>query len=240
MSASRRRTPAETDPTKAVAYLRASTVKQDLSPAAQRRMISSWARANKIEVISEHLDHGVCGEVELHERPALLAALASLRERGAGLLLVAKRDRLGRSVEVLVMVEREVARLGAKVAAADGGNGDSLHDKFLRRVLDAVAEHELHLIRARTRAALRVRKDRGLRTGSIPLGYRLADDGETLVPDPRERRAAALARRLRAEGISLRAVGERLDERGYQTRTGARWHPEQVRRLLKLRRGRGR
>ncbi len=240
MTSTRPKSRPETDPTKAVAYLRASTLKQDLSPSSQRRMINQWAKANKIGVVTELLDHGVSGEAELHERPGLIAALAAVQEHRAGLLLVAKRDRLGRSVEGLVLVERELKRLGARVVAADGTNGDALHDKFLRRVLDAVAEHELHLIRARTKAALRVRRDRGQRTGSVPLGCRLGPDGETLLPDPRERRAATMARRLHGEGLSLRGVGERLDEAGYTTRAGTPWHPEQVRRLLQLGRGRGR
>jgi len=240
MTSTRRTSAPATDAAKAVVYLRASTVKQDLSPAAQRKLIALWAKANKVEVVAEHLDHGVCGAAEIAERPALLAALADLGRHRAGLLLVAKRDRLGRSVEGLVLVEREVVRLGSKVVAADGGNGDDLHDKFLRRVLDAVAEHELALIRARTRAALAVRRDRGLRTGSVPLGFQLADDRETLVAEPRERRAAGLARRLHQSGRSLREIAEQLDEAALATRSGARWHPEQVRRLLQLGRGRRR
>jgi len=234
MPSTRRRGTPQTDPAKAIAYIRASTIKQDLSPGAQRKMIALWAKANKVEVVAEFLDHGVSGEAELHERPALIAALAAVQKHGAGLLVVAKRDRLGRSVEVLVLVEREVAKLGAKVVSSDGGNGDHLHDRFLRRVLDAAAEHELALIRARTRAALAVRRDRGLRTGSIPLGHHVGNDGETLLPNPGERRAAGLARRLRDGGRSLREVGELLDEAGHRTRSGTRWHPEQVRRLLGL------
>jgi DNA invertase Pin-like site-specific DNA recombinase len=239
MTAARRRTIPATDSTKAIAYLRASTTKQELSPAAQRKMVAEWAKANRVEVVEEHHDLGVCGATEIPDRPGLVAALAALHEHRAGVPLVARRDRLGRSVETLVLVEREVARLGAKVVTADGANGDDAHDKFLRRILDAVAEHELAIIRARTKAALAVRRDRGLRCGNVPLGQRLGEDGETLLPDLGERRAAALARRLRDEGLSLRDVAERLDEATHATRTGARWHHEQVRRLLSLsRRGR--
>lgn len=221
------------DPTRAVAYLRASTRRQELSPAAQRKMLSEWTREHGVEVVAEHLDHGVSGATELGDRPALLTALEDLSKLEAGLLLVAKRDRLGRSVETLVLVEREVRRLGARVVAADGGNGDDLHDKFMRRILDAVAEHERELIRARTRAALAVRREQGRRTGAVPLGFSCDDDGHLQV-NLRERRAAGLARRLRDGGLSLRDVAERLDEAGYRTRAGSPWHPEQIRRLLLL------
>lgn len=215
-------------------YVRASTVSQDLSGPAQAKMIREWVKKNRVEVVAQHSDLGVCGATELDERPGLLAALHSMRELGAGLLVVAKRDRLGRSVEALVLLEREVARLGGKVVTADGSNGEDLHDRLVRRVLDAVAEHELGIIRARTKAALAVRKDRGLCTGSIPLGFKLDKDGEVLVPDVAERRAAGLARRLRADGLSLRDIAERLDEAGHRTRTGKPWHPQQVQILLRL------
>lgn len=233
MSESRRSQRTDLDPKRAVSYLRASTKKQELSPAAQRRMIAEWAASEGIEIVAEHLDHGVSGAAEISKRPGLLAALQDLSRLGAGYLLVAKRDRLGRSVETLVLVEREVRRLGGRIVAADGGNGDDLHDKFMRRILDAVAEHERELIRARTKAALRVRRDRGLRVGCVPLGFDCNEDGMLYV-NHQERRAAGLARRLRQEGLSLRDIAERLDEAGHRTRTGSPWHPEQVRRLLCL------
>ncbi|MEM9462407.1 MAG: recombinase family protein [Myxococcota bacterium] len=232
---SSRTSPPNLDPKRAVLYLRASTRRQELSPSAQREMVAEWARAKGIEVVAEFLDHGVSGATELAERPGLMKALQSLQDLDAGVVVVAKRDRLGRSVEVLVLVEREIRRLGARVMAADTSNDDAPSARFMRRVLDAVAEHERDLIRARTRAALDVRRARGLRTGSVPLGF-TCDEAGQLVVDIKERRATGLARRLREEGLSLRAVAERLDEAGHRTRSGSPWHPEQIRRLLRLRR----
>lgn len=226
-------TPPNLNPNRAVLYLRASTQRQELSPAAQRKMVAEWAKSHGIEVVAEFVDRGISGAAELADRPGLMQALQSLHELDAGTVVVAKRDRLARSVEVLVLVEREIRRLGARVMAADASNDDAPGAKFMRRVLDAVSEHERDLIRARTRAALEVRRARGLRVGSIPLGHSCDDDGN-LVVNLRERRAAGLARRLREEGLSLRQVAERLDEAGCPTRTGSAWHPEQVRRLLRV------
>lgn len=226
-------TPPNLDPKRAVLYLRASTQRQELSPAAQRKMVAEWAKKNGVEVVAEFLDRGVSGAAELADRPELMQALQSLHELDAGTVVVAKRDRLARSVEVLVLVEREVRRLGARLMAADTSNDDAPAAKFMRRVLDAVSEHERDLIRARTRAALEVRRSRGLRVGSVPLGHSCDDDGKLII-NLRERRAAGLARRLRDDGLSLRQVAERLDEAGYRTRTGSSWHPEQIRRLLRL------
>ncbi len=65
----------------------------------------------------------------MDQRPALVAALAELRAEGAGVLVVAKRDRLARDVYIAAGIERHVARLGARVWSADGvGNGDAPAD----------------------------------------------------------------------------------------------------------------
>jgi hypothetical protein len=58
-----------------------------------------------------HEDRGLSGKLGMEKRPGLLAAVADLR-RG-DVLLVAKRDRLGRDPIVVAMVERLVTRKGA-------------------------------------------------------------------------------------------------------------------------------
>jgi hypothetical protein len=53
-------------------------------------------------------------------------ALGELRALGAGVLVVAKRDRLARDVYVAATIERAVASGGARVVSADGtANGDA-------------------------------------------------------------------------------------------------------------------
>ena len=70
-------------------------------------------------------DHGVGGAEGLDKRIGLGAALAALRQKRAGVLLVAKRDRLARDPILAAMLERQVEREGSVVRAADGaGNGE--------------------------------------------------------------------------------------------------------------------
>lgn len=67
---------------------------------------------------------------------------------------------------------------------------------------------------ALTREAMAEKKARGERVGDIPHGYRLADDGRTLEADANEREIIATVRRLRGEGLTLRAICERLTALG--------------------------
>ena len=143
------------------------------------------------------------------------AALDALGIQGAGVLVVARRDRIARDVVLAGEIEREVARAGARLVSATGeGNGDSPADAFLRTVIDGAAQDERALIRARTRASLAAKRARRELVGAIPYGFALRGDGMHLVAARQEQATIARARGLRARGLSLRAVAAKLGFRG--------------------------
>jgi len=217
----------------AVAYLRASKDEQRLSPEAQRATVEAWAAREGVQVVAWCVDQGVCSVTPIDGRPALLAALAALREHGAGVLVVAKRDRIARDVVLAAGVEREAARLGARVTSASGeGNGDSPADQFMRTVVDGAAQYERGLIRARTKAALAAKSAKGERVGAVPFGFALAADGVHLVAVEGEQVVIARARALAAEGRSLRAVAAQLAVEGHVSRKGGAFFAPQVARML--------
>jgi hypothetical protein len=117
----------------------------------------------------------------------------SLRHRT---LLASLREIQGRVLDlaVSVLIERAVKESGARVVSADGvGNGDGAADAFLRAILDAVAAYERELIRARTRAAMAVKRTKSERSGKIPYGLTLAGEGQHLVSDEFEQSVIARA-----------------------------------------------
>jgi DNA invertase Pin-like site-specific DNA recombinase len=207
-------------PVLAVGYLRVSTEDQRLGPEAQRAQIEAWAARAQITIGAWHTDQGVSGGADLDNRPGLIAALGELRAIGAGVLVVAKRDRLARDVGVAAAIERATEASGARVQSADGtGNGAEASDAFIRTIIDAAAAYERALIRARTKAALAAKKARGERAGNCPFGFRPGVGG-ALKRDPGEQAALATARQLRGEGRSLRAITRELAARGIVGRTG--------------------
>jgi len=214
-----------------VAYIRVSTEDQNLGPDAQREQIARWAAANGVEIVAEYVDHGISGAAPIDERPGLLQALSSLTEHGAGCFLVAKRDRLARDIMIAAMVDRLVERDGAQVVAADGaGNGSSPEAALLRGVIDLFAQYERAMIRARTKAALAVKKSRNEFTGgAIPFGYDVVD-GKLVVNDGQQAVITEMRRR-RANGDSLRKIASWLTEEGHLPASG-RWHAETVRLVI--------
>ena len=228
----RRRTPS---PHLAVAYVRVSTDDQQLGPEAQRAALERWAVATGTTFVAILEDIGVSGATPLPERPGLVAALAMLESSGAASLVVAKRDRLARDPMISAMVEAACARFGARVvsAAGEGTEDDGPTAILMRRIVDAFAEYERLLIRARTRAALAVKRGRGEKLGgATPYGYALASDGIHLEPDPDESAVVARVLELRAAGLSLVAVADRLTADGVPPR-GSRWHATTIARMIK-------
>src|ERR1700684_3154466 len=102
-------------PLVAIAYIRVSKDDQKLGPEAQRASIEAWAAREGVSVAALHVDQGVCSVTAIDQRPALVAALASLREHGAGVLVVAKRDRIARDPVLTRSVERAAEGCGARV-----------------------------------------------------------------------------------------------------------------------------
>jgi DNA invertase Pin-like site-specific DNA recombinase len=229
---------------KAVAYYRVSTDEQAESGAglaAQHDACRAYCGRLGIPMAEADADDGVSGAAPVDRRPGLLDALGLL-EKG-DVLLVSKRDRLARERRVIVMIEAAVERIGCRVvsAAGEGTQDDDPASILMRIILDGVAEYERLIIKARTKAALRAKQRRGQRTGKVPLGFDLADDGQrskegrpiALVANAGEQETIATIRALRSGGRTFRAIAAELDRLGIPTKEGrAAWHHSSVARIL--------
>ena len=195
---------------------------------AQRAAVEVAAKRLALPLASIFEDAGLSGAVDLESRPSLFAAVQALK-RG-DVLIVAKRDRLGRDLIGVAMIERSIMRKGARVvsAAGEGTEGTDAGAMMQRQILDVFAEYERRLIGQRTKAALRAKRERGERAGNLPYGYSLNADGRTLVPNPAEREVLAILAELRRAGYSQRAIAAELNRQGFTTRRGTAWRHQYV------------
>ena len=227
-----RRKPQAGNPQIIIGYVRVSTDEQSLGPVAQRKALERYCHANGAELVAVYEDLAVSGAAPLDKRPGLLAALDDVAAHGAGVLLVAKRDRLARDVVVCAMVERLAERSGARILTADGtGNGEGPEQMLMRGIVDLFAQYERAVIRSRTKAAMAVKQARGERVGNLPFGSGLGADGVHLIESPAELAALAVIREQRAQGQSIRDIAKHLDASGIPSR-GERWHKTLVGRLV--------
>jgi len=221
-----------TDATKAVAYIRVSTEEQHLGPEAQLAAIELWATRQGVTVVAVHRDLGVSGATPLADCKGLMAALEDLRVHGAGLLVVAKRDRLARDVMKSAMAEARAEALGARIVSAAGeGDGTDPAAKLMRTIIDAFAEYERLIIGARTKAALAVKKTKAERIGGIPYGF--SDVNGKLVPNEDEQRVIIEAKYLSSTGLSMRGICAQFAVEGVVFRNFSWNSPAHADRLLK-------
>jgi site-specific DNA recombinase len=220
----------------AIGYIRVSTEEQATSGAslaAQDAAIRAYCAMRGLELVDVVRDEGVSGGTPLAERPAGAALTAALAKRkGAPTHVVAVRlDRLFRSTVDCVETSQAWDRRGVALHLVDLGgqtvDTSSAMGRFMLTVLAAAGEMERALIGERTSAAMRQRQAEGRYIGGkVPYGFRL--DGAELVECPAEQAVIAEARRLRSEGLTLRAVAADLAARGMVSRKGTPFHPESV------------
>jgi len=218
----------------AIIYTRVSTEEQSESGAglnAQVDACRSYARQQGWDVTAAFEDAGISGTADIEKRTGLMRAINALGKEDV--LLVAKRDRLGRDVVLVKMIERMVAKRKASIHALNGASGDTPEAQFMNGILDLSSAYEVALIRARTKAALGAKKARNERMGKLPFGFMVADDGVHLMPCPHEQVILQRIHTLRQEGYSLRKVADALNHEGRLNRQGLPWNHVSLHTLCK-------
>lgn len=217
------------------AYLRVSTDQQADSGAglsAQLDACKRWTEQQGHEIAGVFSDEGISGSTGLDKRPSLMEAINQL-EKG-DVLLVAKRDRLGRDPIAVAMIEASIQRKQAKTVSAsgEGTENDDPSSILMRRMIDAFAEFERNIIKGRTKAAMQAKKARGERVGYIPFGFRLSSDGKVLEKDPQEQSILNQIRELMEDGLSTRKIAEEMNKREAFNRGGAKWNHASIHRAM--------
>ena len=200
-----------------VAYLRVSTEEQAVSGlglAAQEAAIRSECERRGLPIVAVLSDAGVSAKTI--NRPALNEALAMLARGEASVLMVAKLDRLTRSVHDATGLLLEAERAHWGLVALDAPvDTTTPQGAAMAQVLAVFAELERRLIGERTKAALAVKRSQGVKLGR-----------PRLLPE----HVVSRIRTAREQGASWSAIARELNDEGVPTaQGGARWYPATVR-----------
>lgn len=210
-----------------IGYVRVSTEEQareGVSLDAQRHRLALYAELQGAELVDVLADEGLSGK-RADNRPGLQEALRRLAAGEADGLVVLKLDRLSRSTrDVLELVDVSGRQGWSLHSISEKLDTSSAAGRFVLTILAGLAQMEREQISERTALALGHMRAQGLKTGGdVPFGFRLGEDGRTLVEDAAEQETIALARSLQAEGLSFRRIAEELNRRGIQTKKGRKW-----------------
>jgi DNA invertase Pin-like site-specific DNA recombinase len=200
-----------------VTYLRVSTSEQALSGLgleAQRVTVAAYAERRGLTIVGEYCDEGISAR-SLKGRPAALAALEVVLGGQAAGLLVAKMDRLSRSVVDGAGLMERAAREGWALHFADLDIDTSTPaGEMAANIIISGSQYERRLISQRTRDALAAKRARGERLGAVPA-----------LP-------LAVTRRIiceRANGMTFQSIADGLMADGVSTARGnTRWYPATI------------
>jgi DNA invertase Pin-like site-specific DNA recombinase len=204
---------------KFVAYFRVSTDRQGRSGLgldAQRLHVKNYVASSNGNLLEEFV------EVESGrkaDRPQLAAAIAKCKKNNA-ILLIAKLDRLARRVHFI----SGLMETGVQFRAADMPNAD----KFMLHVYAAMAEEEARRISERTKHALQSAKARGIKLGVT--GRALAERHKAAAQEFAISVGPTIAA-LKADGLSVRKIADRLNFDNVKSHSGGAWHPTAVQRV---------
>jgi DNA invertase Pin-like site-specific DNA recombinase len=210
---------------RAVAYLRVSTEGQaesGLSLEHQQAKCEALAALHDFELLETITDAGE--SAKSLERPGMARLLALVRSRQIEAVLIAKLDRLTRSVRDLTDLITVCTKHGvALLSAAESLDTSSAGGRMVVKMLATISEWEREVIGERTKDALNALRQRGHVYGRIPYGSRRSADGVTLEAHPDEQRMIARLLELRGAGEAWQAIADTLNAEGYRNRAGRPW-----------------
>lgn len=217
---------------RAIGYVRISheeSARDGVSLAAQEAKIRAYAELYGVELVEVIVDAGI--SAKNLKRPGLQRALAMLDAGEADGLVIAKLDRLTRSVsDWASLIEGYFGKQYALLSVSDQIDTRTAAGRLVLNVLISVAQWEREAIGERTSTALQHKKAQGEHVGRVPFGFTLVDG--KLAPIEDEGHVARMAHQLRASGATLKQIASDLNAKQITTRTGKQWHPTSIKRIL--------
>ncbi len=200
-----------------VIYNRVSSTGQEdnYSLSSQADACNEYAKAQGWQVVD------VLQEVHTGEeigRPVLQGAMTMVKDGKADILLCHDLDRLSRSLEHLMLIERHVAAAGGKIDYVKVSGSMDPNSKLLRYIKGLFAGHENEQKSERTRRGVRKK----VMSGKVHLGtrtpYGYDRNGNELIVDEQQAEAVRLMYGLCIEGKGQRKIAAILTESGYPTK----------------------
>lgn len=218
-------------------YVRVSTETQVLDGEGldvQREKLREYAEANSLDLIEVIEDPGVSGTTAFYERPGLSSLLELCKKNDVHTVLIAKYDRLARSLQVQLYAEMQFMAAGIEFVSVSEGNlngSDPMMVAF-RQIVGVFAELERGRIVSRLADGRRHKVSRGCRAGgALPYGYRYSEDGKAVLIAPEQAKIVCemfkLAPRWRGNDLAAK-----LNSRGYRAPRGGEWSSASVENIL--------
>jgi DNA invertase Pin-like site-specific DNA recombinase len=212
---------------KAIAYYRTSSaanIGEDKDSLTRQNVaVEAYAKRAGYTIVETFYDAAVSGADALDARPGFAEALKRIAANGVRTIIVETASRFARDLIVAETGFRRLRDAGITLIASDAPNSfldDTPTSAFIRQVLAAVQELDRAMIVSKLKGA----RQRKRATGVKVEGRKSYSEA---VPSTVER-----AKALKAEGLTLRQVADRLASEGHQTSAGTPYQFTAVGRMI--------
>lgn len=166
------------------------------------------------------------------DRPGMDRMLRMVDSRSVDVVIIAKLDRLTRSVKDLAeLLERFQKRNVSLVSVAESLDTGSAAGRLVLNIMMAVSQWEREAIGERTAIALQHKQAHGMVYNHVPYGFER--DREKLVSVAWEQAVIDRVKLWRANGWALRNIADALNRDGVTTKQpGAKWYASTAAKLL--------
>lgn len=217
--------------------MRVSTDKQEeLSPDAQKRLITDYCRKNNIEIRDENIfiENGISGK-KAEKRPLFqqMIALAKSGEHPFDMILVWKFSRFARNQEESIVYKTMLRRAGVEVVSISEPSIDGPFGSLIERIIEWMDEYYSIRLSGEVMRGMTEKALRGGYQSAAPMGYRMNKSvGIPEIYEPEAEIIRLIFDTFINSGRSCLEIARMLNGIGCRTRRGSPFERRSVMYIL--------
>ena len=209
---------------KVVLYMRYSSDRQnEQSIEGQDRVCRAFCAQHNYEVVGTYVDRALTATKNIEKRLEFQKMINDSAKGNFQAIIVYKLDRFARNRYDSATFKAKLKKNGVSVISATENISDSPEGILLESVLEGMAEfYSRELAQKITRGMYETARKGQSTGGQISLGYKL--ENKKLVLDPEKAEWVREAFTRYAQGETVASICEDFNNRGYRTKTGAKFN----------------
>lgn len=219
---------------KVYGYARVSTedqAKEGISLDAQKHKIRAFAELHGLDLVDIIQD---VASAKTLKREGMQKLLEKVKNRETDGIIVFKLDRLTRVTKDLLFLMEDHFKEIAFYSVSEAIDTKTPFGRFFITLSGALAQMERENTADRTSSIMAFKEEKGEHIGHAPFGYDIVE--KKLVKNEGEQSIIAKIIRWKRDGLSLRAIAEKLNQKGIKTKRGSlSWSHRTLSYILKKR-----
>lgn len=191
-----------------------------VSLEAQTNAIKQYCAFKGIELLAIYGDKFVSGK-EIKNRPGINSVLLLAAEQKIESVIVLKLDRFMRNTIETLDTCAFLEDRGIKfISLHEDINTNSATGRFFLTVLAALGQMEREQVSERTKMALNLKREKGERWGTVPIGFRVQKGSKKLIPDTKDYECYLRLEQLKEAKIPYQSWEDIIYAEGFRNKYG--------------------